>query len=141
MQLPSVIEKYWYAFDWDVEALWALELPVSQMPIRRLEWMLDIPAFGFEGKNYCLTPREILKSPYRYAEEYGRAQRASLVFPLDITWHAGRWVILDGVHRLMKAHELRLDEVSVRKVPRKHLVEMEKSAKPPSNAARARSSR
>jgi hypothetical protein len=122
MQLPSVIEKYWYGFDWDVEALWALDLPVSQMPIRRLEWMLDIPAFGFEGKRHALTPRDILKSPYRYAEEYARAQRASLVFPLDITWHRGRWLILDGVHRLMKAHELRLEEVSVRKVPKKHLI-------------------
>lgn len=126
MPLPSVIEKYWYAFDWDVEAIWALDLPVSQMPIGRLEWMLDIPAFGFEGKDYCLTPREILKSPYRYAVEYGRAQRASLLFPLDITWHRGRWVILDGVHRLMKAHELRFEEVSVRKVPRKHLIKIGK---------------
>lgn len=122
MQLPSVIEKYWYAFDWDVEAIWALDLPVSQMPIRRLEWHLDIPAWPLEGRPYVLTPRDVIRQPYRYAEEYARTQRTSLVFPLDVTWHAGRWVILDGVHRLLKAHELRLDQVSVRKVPRKHLV-------------------
>lgn len=121
MALPSVIETYWYAFDWDVEAIWSLDLPVSQMPIRRLEWHLDVPVWPFEGKPYVLTPRDVLKQPYRYAEEYARTQRASLVFPLDITWFKGRWLILDGIHRLLKAHELRLDQVSVRKVPRKLL--------------------
>jgi hypothetical protein len=117
MKLPSVIETYWYAFDWDVEALWALELPVSQMPIRRLEWHLDAPVWPREGLPYSLTPRDVIRSPNHYAGEYARAQRASLVFPLDVPWHRGRWLILDGIHRLLKAHELRLDHLRVRKVP------------------------
>jgi hypothetical protein len=121
MRKPSVIESYWYAFDWDVEAIWALDLPVSQMPIARLEWHLDVPLWPFEGRPYALTPRDVIKAPYRYADEYRRAHRASLVFPIDITWFKGRWLILDGIHRLLKAHELRLDSVSVRKVPRKLL--------------------
>ena len=120
-QLPSIVEKYWYAFDWDVEAIWALDLPVERFPIRRLEWHLDLPAWPFEGKGYVLTPRDVLKSPYRYAEEYQRMQRASLIFPLDIIWFRGRWLILDGVHRLLKAHEQGLDEIMVRKVPRSAL--------------------
>ncbi len=121
MRKPSVIESYWYAFDWDVEAIWALDLPVSQMPIARLEWHLDVPLWPFEGRPYTLTPRDVIKAPYRYADEYRRAHRASLVFPIDITWFKGRWLILDGIHRLLKAHELRLDSVSVRKVPRRLL--------------------
>lgn len=122
MQRPSIVEKAWYAFDWDVETIWALDLPVAAMPMRRLEWHLDMPAWPFEGRSYVLTPRDVLRSPFRHAEEYARTQRASLVFPLDITWHRSRWVILDGLHRLLKAHEQGLDEVMVRKVPRRYLL-------------------
>jgi hypothetical protein len=80
--------------------------------------MLDIPAFGFEGRHYCLSPREVLRQPYRYAEEYRRVRNADLVFPIEIIWLRGRWVILDGLHRMMKAHEAQQDEIMVRKVPR-----------------------
>ena len=121
MHLPSIIEQYWYAFDWNVEALWAMDLKTEPFPISRLEWHLDIPAWPFEGKRYVLTPRDVLRSPYRYADEYGRMQRASLVFPIEITWFRSRWLILDGVHRLLKAHEQGLEQIMVRKVPRNAL--------------------
>lgn len=125
--LPSVIEKYWYAFDWDVEALWALDLKAESFPLSRLEWMLDIPAFGFEGENYCLSAREVLRQPFRYAAEYQRVKMASLVFPIEIVWLRGRWVILDGMHRMMKAHEAQHDEIMVRKVPLRLLMSMEEA--------------
>ena len=124
MELLSLVETYRQAFDRDVEALWALDLPVSRMPVARLEWHLDIPIWPFEGRDFVLTPRDVLRSPYRYAEEYARTQQASLVFPMEVTWHRGRWVILDGVRRLLKAHEQELDEVIVRKVPRRLLKPM-----------------
>jgi hypothetical protein len=121
MDLPSVIETYWYAFDWDVETLWALDLPTVALPIAKLEWHLDVPVWAHDGQNYVLTPRDVLKSPYRYASEYRRTQAASLVFPVEITWYRGRWLILDGIHRLLKAHEQAHDVMMVRKVPKKHL--------------------
>jgi hypothetical protein len=40
------------------------------------------------------------------------------VFPIEITRLKGRWLILDGVHRLTRAHEDGLEEIMVRKVPR-----------------------
>jgi hypothetical protein len=113
--LPSIIAQYWYAFDWDVEALWARELPAERMPIGRLEWHLDVPVWPIGEQSYQLTPRQVLKSPYRYENEYRRARAANLMFPLEITWHRRRWLILDGVHRLLKAHEDGLEELAVRK--------------------------
>jgi len=115
---PSLIDRYWHAFERNAEALWALELPVSQMPVSRLEWHLDLRIWPFEGRSEVLSPRDVLRSPYRFAEEYARTQQASLVFPMEVTWHRGRWVILDGVHRLLKAHEQGHDDVMVRRVPR-----------------------
>lgn len=118
---PSVIEQYWYAFDWDVEALWNLDLPAEQFPISRLEWHLDVPLWPHENQAYRISPRDVLKSPYRYAVEYRRAHEASLVFPIEITLFRNRWLILDGIHRLLKAHELGQQNIMVRKVPTDYL--------------------
>jgi hypothetical protein len=118
---PSVIDRYWYAFDWNVEALWALDLPVERLAFAVLEWHLDVPLWPYENVPYSLRPRDVLKSPYRYALEYRRTQEASLVFPLEVTWFSGRWLILDGIHRLLKAHELGQTEITVRKVPLEYL--------------------
>lgn len=119
--LPSIIEKVWYAFDWNAEDLWALDLKAEPFPLARLEWMLDIPAFPFEERPYVLAPRDVLRQPTRYHVEYRRVVEASLVFPIEITWLRGRWVILDGVHRMMKAHEAQHTQIMVRKVPRRLL--------------------
>lgn len=117
LELPSVIAQYWCAFDWDVEALWARELPVEHLHIARLEWHLDVPIWPIGEQAYQLTPRQVLKSPYRFEKEYRRTRAANLVFPLEITWFKRRWLILDGVHRLLKAHENGLGAVAVRKHP------------------------
>ncbi len=43
---------------------------------------------------------------------------ADLTYPIDIMENKGRWLILDGLHRLMKAYSLGMKKVVVRKVPR-----------------------
>lgn len=119
IELPPAIEEYWYAFDWDVEALWALDLPSEEFPIDKLLWHLDVPLWELDGRRYALTPRQVLRSPYRYDKEYRRVRASSLVFPIEITRLKGRWLILDGVHRMTRAHEDGHEEILVRKVPRK----------------------
>jgi hypothetical protein len=42
---------------------------------------------------------------------------ADLGCPIDLPLRNGRWVILDGVHRLLKADLLRLGNVPVRRLP------------------------
>ena len=116
-ELPHAIAETWSAFDLDVEALWALELPVQAFPMARLAWHLDLPLWSYEGQQFALTPRQVLRSPYRYAAEYHRIRAANLLFPIEIARHKGRWLILDGVRRLTRAHEDGLEEVMVRKVP------------------------
>ena len=119
IELPPAIEEYWYAFDWNVEALWALDLPSEVFPIDKLLWHLDVPLWELDGRRYALTPRQVLRSPYRYDKEYRRVRASSLVFPIEITRLKGRWLILDGVHRMTRAHEDGHEEILVRKVPRK----------------------
>src|SRR5262249_29149450 len=40
--------------------------------------------------------------PARYREHWKKAERADTAYPVHVARHRGRWVILDGYHRLLK---------------------------------------
>jgi hypothetical protein len=70
----------------------ALELPLEELPTQDLVWQLT----GGRGGS-CLP----------------RLDDA----PIHVTIHEGRWVVLDGVERLLRAVALERPTVSVHKVP------------------------
>ena len=110
---PAIIASYWYAFDWDVEAIWKLDLPVRTMAVADLLWHLDVPVW----EDYRLTPRQVLDDPVRHAGEHARMLAADLAYPIDIFRFRSRWMILDGIHRLLKAHMRGHKQIAVREVP------------------------
>ncbi len=117
-KLPQIISEYWYSVDWDVEEIWRLELPVRQLPLDALAWHLDVPVWPDEsGRNYSVTPRQVLENPSEHPMEMRRVSSASLEYPLDVCRNRGRLMILDGIHRLAKAHSLGCKTVQVRQVP------------------------
>ena len=63
--------------------------------------------------------------PTRHPEEYARTMRADTSYPIDIMYNKNRWLILDGLHRLMKSVEAGATEVIVRKIPRERIPEIE----------------
>jgi len=113
-----VIEEFWYSIDWDVEQIWALELPVIEMAIEHLVWHLDVPIWPFDGRKYTITPRQVLADPVTYHEEAARIEAADLAYAIDITRNRRRWMILDGVHRLAREYANGAEYVAVRKVPK-----------------------
>jgi hypothetical protein len=50
--------------------------------------------------------------------------RADLSYPIDIMENKGRWLILDGLHRLVKAYKNGQKTVKVRKIPRERTSEI-----------------
>ena len=98
-----------------------LDLPTEPFPIARLAWHFDVPLWPDGERAYQVTPRQVLLQPHRFAADYARTRAASLVFPIEITFFKRRWLILDGVHRLLKAHELGHEDILVRKVPKAFL--------------------
>ncbi len=52
--------------------------------------------------------------------------KADLIHPIDIMQNKGRWLILDGLHRLMKASILNMQKVQVRKISRDLIPKIEK---------------
>lgn len=122
MTRPELIERYLYAFDWDIAAIWALTLPVTERDIGDFAWMLALPLWPGADGPHSLTPLQVLAEPKVHSAEFVRMARADTAYPLDITFHQDRWVILDGVHRLLKLHRDGARTVRVRVVPREALI-------------------
>jgi len=117
-ELPAMVERYWYSIDWDVEALWAMDLPVESVPAEILEWHLDVPIWPDpEGRPYRVTPRQVIEKPEEHPEEYARIRAADLAFPLEVFQNRSRLMILDGIHRLCKVLLQGDREIRARRIP------------------------
>ena len=82
-----------------------------------LAWHLELPWWRLDGHPFRLRPAELLADPAQARDQYRRVLAADLRHPLDVVFRAGRWTILDGIHRLAKAVALGRRHVIVRKVP------------------------
>lgn len=122
--LPEIIKQVGFDFSWDEKKVWGLDIPLSKMNIEELTWHFDIPFHWYNGGVYNLTSREIIKNPQKYKEEYERTMKADLKYPIDIMQNKGKWLILDGLHRLMRAYIQGITEVDVRIIPREKIPEI-----------------
>jgi hypothetical protein len=118
--IPQIIKDVGFDFDWSEKKVWALDIPTKEMDIHELTWHFDIPLL-WENGVYNLTPREVLENPEAHKAEYDRTMESDLVHPIDIMGNKGRWLILDGLHRLMKSSLLHKDTVQVRKISRDYI--------------------
>ncbi len=121
-QAPQIIKKVGFDFHWSSKKVWKLDIPVTTMPVRELEWHFDIPFWNKpNGGYYDLKPNDVLASPEEYKVEYERTLKSDLRHPIDIMENKGRWLILDGLHRLVKARLQGMTAVRVRKIPRSEI--------------------
>lgn len=90
-------------FDWDVQKLWAADLPVVAMPVRELQWLLDKPFWTGDATRLAVSGRDVIDDPERCRAEYERMMATDLSYPINVIVLHRRWVIMDWVHRLLKA--------------------------------------
>lgn len=88
---------------WNQEWLHALELPVREMAISDLSWLFDVPLWAVDEKPFQVTPNQVRTHPRKFAAQYKRTIASDLVWPIHVMRFRGRWIVLDGVHRLLKA--------------------------------------
>ncbi len=83
--------------------LHALDLPVQRMTVSDLAWLFDVPLWAVDGEPFRVTPIEVRANPERFEAQYRRTMEADLSWPIHVMWFQGRSIVLDGVHRLLKA--------------------------------------
>lgn len=88
---------------WRRDRLWALRLPVEDVPTAEFAWLLDLPLWRDGGVPFCVSPDQVRSDPERYPGQHRRTWASDLAYPIHLADYNGRWTILDGVHRLLKA--------------------------------------
>ena len=116
-KIPNIIKEVGFDFDWDNEKVWALDIAVAEMPIQELEWHFEIPFWNTRNGYYDLKPIDVIENPKEFSEEFDKVMSSDVVFPLDIMFWKNRWLLLDGLHRLLKLKQLGKQKIKVRKVP------------------------
>ena len=125
--MPRIIKDVGFDFSWDSKKVWALSEPVVEMDINELVWHFDIPFWEVKDANdYSLAPWNVIKEPQNeaHSEHWKKIEAADLKYPIDIMENKGRWLILDGLHRLVKAYTQGQKVVQVRKIPRSRISEI-----------------
>ena len=117
-ELPDIIKEVGFDFSWDERKVWELDVPTEEMSIDDLTWHFDIPfIWSKPDRYYDVKPSEVIQHPEQHTEEYGRTMQADTAYPIDIMLWKKRWLILDGLHRLMKQAIEGNQVVQVRKIP------------------------
>lgn len=124
-EIPKIIQEVGFDFDWDEKKVWKLKVPVEEVLIAELDWHFEIPFWNSaKNKEYDLKPIDVINFPAKYPKEYERTMNSDLSHPVDIMQNKGRWLILDGLHRLVKCKILGFGKVKVRKIPRTKIKEI-----------------
>ena len=119
--LPPHIQQVFFDFHWVREKLWAIRLPTESARVADMDWLLDLPIWQRTPTQiiFDLTPREVLREPKRFPDHWGRIESAEFSFPLLLMPNlSGRWVIMDGYHRLARASILGMESLEVMRLPR-----------------------
>lgn len=111
-----------HAFDlpfWrDNQKLWALKVPVEEMNIDELLWIFDIPFWEDKDGNIVITPIEVINNMDTYPFHRDKILNSDTSYPIDIMKNKkGKWLTLDGLHRLVKLHLNKVSKIQVRKIP------------------------
>jgi len=104
---PDSMREVFPPTHWQLGKLWALDLKVEPVEVADLLWMFDLPLWQLNGERFKLTPNQVAATPMNFRPHYERVMNADLDFPIHLVAYRGRLVVLDGVHRLLKAHFLR----------------------------------
>jgi hypothetical protein len=101
---PASLDGVILDFHWDLGRLHALSLPEREVSTSMLEWHLYLPLWAAGGRPFQVSPADVESEPSAHSEQWTRTLAADLRHPLDTyVGVEGRLIILDGVHRLLKA--------------------------------------
>lgn len=126
-ELPAIIQEIGFDFSWDERKVWELDFPEEEISIEELTWHFDIPFIWSKPDGYYdVKPSEVIEHPDLHPEEYERTMQADTSYPIDIMFWRERWLILDGLHRLMKQSIEGVKTVRVRKIPESAIPQIQK---------------
>ncbi|KKQ28069.1 MAG: hypothetical protein US42_C0002G0024 [Candidatus Magasanikbacteria bacterium GW2011_GWC2_37_14] len=111
--------------NWDEEKIWALNLTVVEIDINELLWHFDAPWWPNDtDERWTVTPWDVLNKTVDSKKQQDITDQVDLSYPIDIFKNKGKWLILDGIHRLVKSYKQGLKKVKVHIIPPERLPEI-----------------
>jgi hypothetical protein len=105
--IPPELAPWLLPVAWSRERLWALTgLPRASLDVDALRWHHELPWWRRDGCRddwFHVRPADVARHPDAHGEHVRRTEAADLARPLHVMWRRDRWLILDGIHRLLKA--------------------------------------
>ncbi len=103
---PKILTDAGYEIYCDTKKLRELDVPVVDFKIEKLIWNFDLPLWEKDGTDdWNLTPRGVIDNISGSKIHRERVMEADLQFPILLIEKNGKWLVIDGVHRLVKAFE------------------------------------
>lgn len=117
MQRPKNLEEVGFDIYLDTAKLRDLPLPIEQIKVEDLTWCFEYPVWEKDGTDdWNLTPWEVVKNEAGTIEHRKRVNEVDLLCPIIVIFHKDKWVVLDGIHRLVKAYELGNKTIEAKKL-------------------------
>jgi hypothetical protein len=113
-KIPKTLREAGYEIYCDAEKLAALAIPVVDFEIKDLIWNFDLPLWGKDGESWNLTPWDVINEVSGSASQRRRVEDADLSFPILVLKKNGKWLIVDGVHRVVKVYLNRQQTISAK---------------------------
>jgi hypothetical protein len=105
MSRPKILEDVGFDIFVDASKLRDLPLPVEEKSINELIWCFNYPVWEKDGTDdWNLSPQEVIDQVEGSDQHRSKVDTVDLLFPLVIVFNKNKWVILDGIHRLVKAY-------------------------------------
>jgi hypothetical protein len=121
-QPPRILTDAGLSMFVDTVKLRELPLPIIDIDMEKLIWHFDMPVWEKDGMDdWNLTPWEVIKRENGSAGHQKRAEKADLNYPVVATEYNKRLVLLDGVHRLVKAYLKGEKKIKVKIIPTEYL--------------------
>jgi hypothetical protein len=102
-EVPESLRGILLDHPWELLKLLALDLTVTELSVDSLVWQLDLPWWRLGADWFAVTPNEVRRDPSGFHEQWVRAIQSDLEAPIHVRMTEWGPVILDGVHRLLKA--------------------------------------
>ncbi len=103
-KIPKSLKKAGYEIYCDAEKLGSLDIPIVDFKINDLIWNFDLPLWGKDGESWNLTPWDVINKVPGSASQRKRVENIDMTYPILVIERNNKWLIIDGVHRLVKAY-------------------------------------
>src|SRR4051794_9506129 len=102
--IPPSLRPWLVDVEWDPARLWTIRRPVASLPVAAMRWCFELPWWRApDGGGFAVTPCDVIDHPRTFPEHDLRIAYADLDEPVHVMHRHARWVVVDGIHRVVKA--------------------------------------